>query len=931
MKTKACLIVVLLTALALGTDRAGFVDDPGPCGLLKDPVTRAQFSGALEIKLMQLCGEITQEELSWRVEEIHDEGPIETGAPDANSLVNDPGLDVGGTTQSETSIVAIGETLCAAWNDSGEGFGANGFSGFGVSLDGGLTFSDGGAFPTGPGGDKNFGDPSLAFRVSEGAFYYAALSELGLSLWKSTNNCQSFVYVGPIHIGSLDDKELIAADNAVSSPYFGRIHVGWTDFSRTFDRNLTSYSDDGGSSWSSPVALQGTGNTGQGMSPAVAPNGEVYFALTDLALEIGELQNQLIYKSIDGGESWTRMTDIGSNQLRPENIANSAACGRQALSARIRNLSSPQIAIHPDPAASVGYVIHAVYPYDSDGVGPDESNVFYRRSTDGAMTWSSEIQLNDDATVTDQWFPAIAVSDNGNVAVSWYDRRLDPTFNVTFDRFAVVSEDGGLTWGDNVRVSDVSSGVSQNLPHFDALAPCYHGDYDQLAIESGTAHILWSDDRRLTSSGPNPDVYHARIQICAAPDAPDTLTATAVGDDRVDLVWSPSAGAASYNVYRSPGGCPASAAELLAGQVPGPGYLDIDVVAGTTYAYFVTAVDSTASCESAQSNCASIAVGCGNGNVDGEEQCDGGDLGGATCADAGCTLGLPACTVSCTLDFSVCGCCLLEINPVADGGNFSDGALAYDDDTDTAARGVYDASQGAESEHYFSFAPSVVQGQIKAVLSTQHIDPGIQSGRTEADYSLDGGASFVPFASTSIRFKYTFFSPHLGEVDLSQLWVRIRGIGDQTGPDPDPPNLGIGISNAWEIDFVADNPPECLCDVDADCGDGVFCNGQEVCLDGVCHSGPPPCVTGETCRESIDSCEVLQSCPASRSCGRSCRPDIPFGGCPTQGTGEDACLTGNDSLFECPAGTTIHVRNCECVPAVAGAFCPATNQSWGCE
>ena len=43
------------------------------------------------------------------------------------------------------------------------------------------------------------------------------------------------------------------------------------------------------------------------------------------------------------------------------------SCGRQALNGDIRNLSSPQIAIHKDATASAGYVIHAIYPYDSDG------------------------------------------------------------------------------------------------------------------------------------------------------------------------------------------------------------------------------------------------------------------------------------------------------------------------------------------------------------------------------------------------------------------------------------------------------------------------------------------------------------------------------------------------------------------------------------
>ncbi len=76
-----------------------------------------------------------------------------------DALVNDPATDIELSTQSETSIVVNGNTVCTAWNDSGslqinrgptapwiEG----GFSGFAVSMDGGLTFSDGGPFPPGP-------------------------------------------------------------------------------------------------------------------------------------------------------------------------------------------------------------------------------------------------------------------------------------------------------------------------------------------------------------------------------------------------------------------------------------------------------------------------------------------------------------------------------------------------------------------------------------------------------------------------------------------------------------------------------------------------------------------------------------------------------------------------------------------------------------
>jgi hypothetical protein len=482
------------------------------CARLADPSVSARMSGALESALAEACGISTPKpEVRLRPRVARRAALAVEGVP--NIAVSDPSLDIGGSTQSETSVVAHGDVVCAAWNDSGEGFGLNGFSGFGYSLDGGATFQDGGAFPSGPA-DSNYGDPALAYSVRDGSFYYAALSDVGLSLWKSSDSCQSFSYVGPIHRGFFsDDKELIAIDNAPDSPFYGRLYVGWTDFAASGDQNVAAFTDDGGLTWSDAIAFPGSGQSGQGVYPAVAPNGDVYMAFVNLALSTGGLQDQWIYRSTDGGQSWTKLT-IAEAQLRPEDPNASDNCGREALNGDIRLLPSPQIAIHADPNAASGYVIHAVYNYDADGSGPDASDVFYRRSEDAAESFSDEVRLNDDTTTTDQFVPAVAVGDDGTVVASWYDRRLDPTENLAIDRYATTSLDGGLTWVENQRLSDVSSPVGQTNPHFDGLATCYHGDYDQVAISGSTAHVVWSDDRREDPvTGPNPDVYYQQYIV----------------------------------------------------------------------------------------------------------------------------------------------------------------------------------------------------------------------------------------------------------------------------------------------------------------------------------------------------------------------------------------------------------------------------------
>src|SRR5216683_2064003 len=160
MKTQLLLLLaaVGITTLALGATVGA--EDIDPCSLLADPTARVQLSCAFETKLTLLCGETTPGPL--QPQELLDDTAINITGP--NIRVNDPAEDRGGTTQSETSLVAVGRTVCAAFNDSGEGFRTsvfNGLSGFGSSTDGGLTFTDHGPFPNGPG-DINFGDPSLA-------------------------------------------------------------------------------------------------------------------------------------------------------------------------------------------------------------------------------------------------------------------------------------------------------------------------------------------------------------------------------------------------------------------------------------------------------------------------------------------------------------------------------------------------------------------------------------------------------------------------------------------------------------------------------------------------------------------------------------------------------------------------------------------------
>lgn len=64
----------------------------------------------------------------------------------------------------------------------------------------------------------------------------------------------------------------------------------------------------------------------------------------------------------------------------------------------------------------------------------------------------------------------------------------------------------------------------------------------------------------------------------------------------------------------------------------------------------------------------------------------------------------------------------------------------------------------------------------------------------------------------------------------------------------------------WECKMKPTTTPPPGCQSDADCDDGLFCNGAETCgQDGKCLPGDPPC-HGQECDEATDECKDKKSC-----------------------------------------------------------------------
>jgi hypothetical protein len=492
LKLSGLLFAVSSLILLLGTLAAAQEDEMAISGdhyewLLKSPI-RHYLSSSAENFLA----------LTFRPK-VHFPGRPEEGDDKIyglDLLVNDRTQDANPslTTQSETAVALFGRTVVIGWNDVGQFPKTASFVGYGYSADGGSHFVDVGVVPPMPGG-ANLGDPDLAVDRG-GNFYFSMIavdrnemSFIGVS--KSSDGGRTFsIPVSASTIvssyNSFQDKEFIIVDTT-GGQFDSNIYVSWTRFSDDGAQIMFARSQDGGRTFQSPIALNSPGSYVSGSMPRVGPNGEVY-----VVWERFNTPGIHISKSLDGGRTFGSDGVAETLVSKVEFIGQSASpntCeGRQVLNGYIdAGFEYPTMVIHP-----VNGEVYVVF--DSNPVGVDESDLFFTRSIDRGLTWSDPVRLNDDSTLNDQFMPAMSIAPDGTIAVIWYDRRNDP-HNLNFDVYLTTSKDGGRTWAPNKRINSVTSQVPPLGPNFDALRPCYMGDYNDIAADQNGFYIAWGDNR----------------------------------------------------------------------------------------------------------------------------------------------------------------------------------------------------------------------------------------------------------------------------------------------------------------------------------------------------------------------------------------------------------------------------------------------------
>jgi hypothetical protein len=425
-------------------------------------------------------------------------------------LVNDPGLDspAVGFTQSETTMLVFGNRVLVGYNDSGSQAAGSQFTGYSLSLDGGLTFTDMGALPTNSNGDG--GDPVLARDETTGTIYFATLSgtQGPVLVFRSLDDGTGFtapVVATPGKVG-FQDKPWMTVDNFPGTGR-GNVYVTATDFGPGNGIYLFRSTNGGNSFGPSGGTLVASGAV-QGSWVTVGRDHTVYVFYHDANTEPQTIKMR---RSFDFGATFSAETTVATLSTTAPN--GDLGLTRSSVNPQLfRSNAFPQVVVNPVSG-------HLYMTYNDNPVGPDKADIYFTSSTNGGVTWSAPVRVNTDATSNDQWQPTIAVTPNGeHVGVFWYDRRLSGT-NALIDywgRIGSVVDTGVAFRNTDFRISEQSFAPVFGV---DSLVnPTYMGDYDQARADNNAFFTVWADNRLGT-----PDVRFARVPIAGQQDDVDPV------------------------------------------------------------------------------------------------------------------------------------------------------------------------------------------------------------------------------------------------------------------------------------------------------------------------------------------------------------------------------------------------------------------------
>jgi hypothetical protein len=424
-------------------------------------------------------------------------------------------------------------------------------------------------------------DPSVAADL-DGNFYICALLldnsnfDTSVYVFKSTDEGHTFGDPVPVVLDianpnpRLIDKCYMTVDASPSSQFKNTVYAVWTikaiqDSGQDLSVIRSAHRRPGDAGFSEQKTISHPGIM-MGASLATGPNGEFYAAWIGLPAQV-----ILFNASTDGGVTFLP-SDVTTSDVDIHDLVGSL----EEPSPALRIIGMERMHSYPvlDVDRSTGPNRGAIYVAWAETTNHRDADIFVEKlppPNGGNPQHSSPVKVNNDGSGSDQFFPWLSVDPTtGWVEVGFYDRRDDPN-DVLNNMYLARSTDGGVSFGENTRVSAASSDSriqSQVGGVFGSFIGL--GDYLGMAATRGKAHMFWADTRPGKQ-----DVFYGQIDFnrsspppgdappndsCLAPrmiaslpyqDILDTNKATSSSDDPISCTGARDSNTVWYAITPS--------------------------------------------------------------------------------------------------------------------------------------------------------------------------------------------------------------------------------------------------------------------------------------------------------------------------------------------------------------------------------------------